>query len=378
MNPVISRQRHILDAALSSLMRRKGRNLALLAAYTLLVFIIASLLFFVQALKREAALLLQNAPDLVVQRMMAGRQDLVPLRYAERIAAIRGVGSVAPRLWGYYFDPVFSASYTLIAPASPAQPRGTVTIGSALGRARQLQQGDFLTLMTYARVPLFLRVGRLLDSSSELLAADTMLLAETDFRELFRFPHGYATDLALTVTNPQETSTIAAKIIDLFPDTRPIRKDEMQRSYDAVFDWRGGMILVVLSVAILCFIILAWDKATGLSADERREIGILKSIGWDTGDVLLLKFWEGGAISLTAFMVGAILSYCHLFFFSAGLFEQAFKGWSVLYPRFRLVPVIDAYQFCILFFLTVVPYAAATVIPSWSAAAAPPDEAMRS
>jgi ABC-type lipoprotein release transport system permease subunit len=138
------------------------------------------------------------------------------------------------------------------------------------------------------------------------------------------------------------------------------------------------MLIVMLSVAVLSFIIFAWDKATGLSAEERKEIGILKSIGWETADVLLLKFWEGTVISLSAFFVGVILAYCHVFFFSAPLFEQALKGWAVLYPQFRLTPFVDPYQLAVLFFLTVIPYTVTTIIPSWRAATVDPDAAMRS
>ena len=47
---------------------------------------------------------------------------------------------------------------------------------------------------------------------------------------------------------------------------------------------------------------VAWDKATEPQPEERREIGVLKAVGWETSDVLAMKFWEGSSISLTAFL----------------------------------------------------------------------------
>jgi len=82
-------------------------------------------------------------------------------------------------------------------------------------------------------------------------------------------------------------------------------------------------------------------------------------------------------ISLSAFLIGTILAYVHIFFASYVFFEPVLKGWSVLYPHFRLIPHIDTYHTAALFFLTVVPYTAATIIPSWKAAIVDPDEVMR-
>jgi len=135
--------------------------------------------------------------------------------------------------------------------------------------------------------------------------------------------------------------------------------------------------LVILSGGLMAFAILAWDKASGLSAEERREIGILKAIGWETSDVILMKFWEGTALSLSSFFVGVLLGYIHVFFLSGALFEPVLKGWSVLYPKYKLVPFISAYQLVTLFFLTVVPYTVATIVPSWRAATIDPDAVMR-
>ena len=378
MSTPLSRHGNILDFALSSLLRRKSKNFSLLVVYTLIVFVIASLIFFVQALKRESAQLLKEAPDLVVQRMVAGRHDLIPVNYTEKIAEIRGVRSVSPRFWGYYYDQVFGANYTLqVTEQEPPEP-GNIMIGAGVARNQRVQTGDMLTLKSSDNLPLLLNVQGIYPTGSELLSSDLIVMNADDFQTMFQLPKGYATDLAITIANPREQVTVATKVAELFPDTRPILKSEILRTYDSLFEWRGGMMVVILAVAVLSFIIFAWDKATGLSAEERKEIGILKSIGWETSDVLLLKFWEGIVVSLTAFLTGTVLAYAHVFFFSAALFEHALKGWSVIYPQFRLTPTIDAYQLTVLFFLTVLPYTAATIIPAWLSATVPPDAAMRS
>jgi ABC-type lipoprotein release transport system permease subunit len=224
---------------------------------------------------------------------------------------------------------------------------------------------------------IILKVTDVLSPESEIVSSDLIEISETDFRNLFGIAKGYFTDVTLTVRNKKEMRTIADKIKILLPATRPIIRDEILRTYDAIFDWRGGLLVFILAGAGFAFAILAWDKATGLSSDERREVGILKALGWETSEVIAMKSWEGMAISLSAFFMGIIFAYLHVFFASYIFFEPVLKGWSVLYPHFRLIPYVDFYQVGALFFLTVVPYTAATIIPSWKAAIIDPDEVMR-
>lgn len=373
----IEKQKNILDFTLSSIIRRKGKNMALIVVYTLVIFLLASVMFFTYSIKQEATQLLRDAPEIIVQRLVMGRHDLIPVSYRDEIEKIWGVQSVKHRLWGYYYDRTNGANYTLmVSEDNPVAP-GEIVVGNGVARSLLAKKSGIIPFKTYNGSYLFLEIKDILSADSELVSSDLILVGEEDFRKIFAVSDGYATDLVLKVRNPNELDTIATKITEIFPDTRPVLRKEILSTYDAVFDWRGGMIVVILSVAVLAFVILAWDKATGLSAEEKKEIGILKALGWETSDVLLMKCWEGVVVSLSSFILGVLLAYVHVFFASSVVFAPALKGWSVLYPDFRLTPFLSAYQVATLFFLTVIPYAVATIVPSWRAATIDPDSVMR-
>jgi ABC-type lipoprotein release transport system permease subunit len=377
MNAWIEKQKYLIDFTLSSLARRKAKNLGLLLVYALIVFLLASVMLFTHALRQAATQVLAGAPEIVLQRMVAGRHDLIPPGYLERIGRIRGVQEKEGRLWGYYYDPVVKANYTFMVPNHQEIAAGTLFVGAGMARARGLAVGNLISFRSYSGQLFSFTIAGILPSDSELVSADLVLLSEADFRAFFSIAAGHFTDIALSVANPLEVRNIASKLAQQFPDARPILRAEILRTYESVFNWREGIVLALASLAILAFAILAWEKASGLSADEKREIGILKAIGWETGDVLKMKFWEGALISQAAFLIGYLAAYLHVFRFSSSLFAPVLKGWAVLYPRFELSPVIDGFQVATLFFFTVFPYAAATLVPIWRAAITDPDAVMR-
>lgn len=383
------RQLKLLEYALASLLRRKGKTLSLIMVYALIIAVLASVLLLTQALRSEAGRLLSHTPDLVVQRVLGGRHDLLPVHYQDKITSLPGVGRVEPRIWGYYYDALVGANYTFqgVGPGILELPLLTgrlpvseeeCAVGSGIAASRLLTVGDDLILIDSDNLGVSFQVVGIFQPRSDLLTHDLVLFEPETLRRFFGFPPGTATDLAVTVHNRQEVDNIARKIKRELPDVRPITHAEISRTYDAVFNWRSGMLLSMFALALLAFCVLAWDKATGLSAEEKREIGILKAVGWDTSDVLLFKFWEGAVISVTAFLFGLALGFVHVFWFKAPLLAMVMKGWSVLFPAFQLVPQVDLQQIFTLGFLTVVPYLVATVVPSWRSATTDPDQVMRS
>lgn len=378
MRTWVERQRGILDFTLASLLRRKGKNGALLAVYALVVFALASAILVTRSLRDQASLALQSAPEIVVQRMTAGRHDLAPPAWVDAAQTIRGVSGARGRLWGYYYDTIAGANYTVIVPDRFWGARGEIVVGPGVARVRRLRVGDVVDVRAADDAYLSLRVREIQPHETELVASDLVLVGEEDFRRWFGIREGRFTDVAVRVRNPREVETVTHKLLAGLPDARAITRADIARTYAAVFDWRSGLVVIVLAGAVLAFVIVAWDKASGLSAEERREIGVLKAVGWDTGDVLLVKVWEGAVVSLTAFAIGALAAYAHVVLAGAPLLRPALEGWSGLYPDLDLVPTVSALEVATLLFLTVVPYTAATVVPSWRAATADPDAILRS
>ncbi len=138
-------------------------------------------MFFSYAIKREASLLLANAPEMTVQRLLAGRHSPIPLAYVDRIKDIAGVHSVRGRLWGYYYDPVVGANYTLIVPEAGAPEQGTIRVGAGVARARSLLAGDMIEFRTAAGEILELEAREFFSADSELVSSDLVLVSADDF-----------------------------------------------------------------------------------------------------------------------------------------------------------------------------------------------------
>jgi ABC-type lipoprotein release transport system permease subunit len=100
-------------------------------------------------------------------------------------------------------------------------------------------------------------------------------------------------------------------------------------------------------------------------------------VGWDTGDVLRMKLWEGALLSITAFLAGYVLAWLHVFYWDAPPCSRRAQGLVGAVSALRPGAQVDPAQMATLFFLAVLPYVAATVVPVWRAATLDPDEVMR-
>jgi ABC-type lipoprotein release transport system permease subunit len=257
-----------------------------------------------------------------------------------------------------------------------AGERGAAVIGRGVQAGLQAKGSSLLSLFRPDLSQASFPVAGVFAPATDILTSDLILLHLEDARDLFLIGPEEVTDLLVYVANADEVPTIARKIAAALPDTRVLTRSQIRKTYQVVFGWRSGFASVCLLTALTAFVIFAWDKASGLSPEERREISILKILGWETADILAIRFWEGLLVAGLAFLLGCTAAYIHVAFFDASLFRPVLVGWSVVRPTLRLVPTPELANFLLIFCSSVLPYLAATVIPAWRSASVPADSAL--
>jgi ABC-type lipoprotein release transport system permease subunit len=245
--------------------------------------------------------------------------------------------------------------------------------GAGLAKYLGVRLGDSLALPSAAPSPPLTLVGTFA-SSVELFASDVVLCDEADAREILALPPDRATDLAIDVTNPAESRVIARTVIARLPGTRVVERELLGRVYALAYGRRAGLVMAALIPALLALLVLAWDRASGLAPDERREIAILKAVGWSNADVLWAKLYESILVGSAATGAGMVLGYAWVF--APGL-RATIAGWSVLYPAAGLTPEVDVAQLLAIALAVLGPFLALSVVPAWRAASIDPLESMR-
>lgn len=383
--------RALLAYALGAMGRRAGRNAAIVVGLAVVVLAFATVLFTSEGLRTTSQRYAREAPSLTVERLIAGRAALVDVADVPRIASIPGVRSVEPRVWGYVYLAALEANVTIVSVSDVSAlgvgqdvlADGEALFGSDVARSLGLRGGDRIAVSVSETdaegvpMPRFLRVQHVLDPRTALLAGDVVLVNVATARELLHVPAESAVDLAVDVFPPEESGVVAAAIVDVLPGARVVDRETLGRSFELTFDARAGLLSATLLPALLALLLLAWERLTGLSDEERREIGVLKAIGWTTSNVLSARLMEAGLVALAGSLIGLALAYVHAFVLGAPLLAPALFGWSNMRPALVIAPATDPVELVLLLAAVVVPFAGISVVPAWRAANVDPDRLLR-
>lgn len=388
----------LIEFTLKSLQRNFVKKIAVIFVYSFLVFLLVAVFTTSNSIKRELEITVKNLPELIVQKMSGGRQTLIPTNRIYKILNIAGVSNAQERIWGYYSFKNENVNFTLIGIdfdldyykknyndvidfySNNIDTASLPFIIAGKGVLELLEKNYYKNYFIFDKVAGGKLEAKILGSfvgESSLETNDVILMAQNYVREIFDISDNLSTDIIVQVPNPNEIEIVKQKIQNMFPDCRIISKNDIESSYQNIFDYKNGVFLALLLTAFVSFFILIYDKASGLSKEDQREIGILKALGWQTENILQMKFLEGFFISAFSFFLGTGLALFFVFNLQAPILRNIFIGVSKLKPEFRLFPFIDFNMLFLIFILTVPVYILGTIIPSWRASIIDADEVMR-
>ena len=387
---------YLIEYAINAILRQKAKSFFIVFVFTLLTFLLTSVFFITTSLKYELDATVDSLPQIIVQKIKAGRHYDIDEDMLDSLLEIEGVEDGVARVWGYYYfanagvnfsvvgldeyEKQYKKSFEKIVKKIELQKDDKSFMVVGKGVQKTMNKSYYKEYFNFIKPDGTLKkvyLGGVFDADTELESNDVIVMSKESVREIFDMDEDKATDIVLKVANPKEVPTIVSKIKSIYPDTRIITSDDLKVSYQNIFDYKSGIFLALFIVSLFTFFIIIYDKSSGLSSEEKREIGILKAIGWRVDDVLKEKFYESFIISFFAYTLGVGLAFVFVYMFDAPLLQNVFVGYSQLKTDFELPFVFDIQTLFLVFFLSVPIYVGATIIPSWKVATLEADEVIR-
>ena len=374
----------LVEYTINFILKNKYKNIFIVSVLTLMTSLLASMFFITSSMKYELNATLDSLPEIILQNTKAGINSTIDENIAMKVLEIEGVQNAISRVWGYYYFQSAGVYFSLMG-VYEFESQQSVSVDSSsmlvgYGVKRVLYKNYYKDYFNFIKPDgsiKKIKIRGTFDTETELESNDVILMNKESLRDIFGFNKDEATDIVVSVTNHTEVPTVALKIKEAFPNLKVLTKDDMRVSYENIFNYKSGIFLAIFVISLFTFFIIIYDRASGLSSEQKREIGILKALGWRVEDILKAKLYEGLMLSLFSYILGVVLALAFVYFFQAPLLRDVFIGYSDLKPTFELVFVLDAQRLFLLFFLTVPIYIAATIIPSWRVATLDADEVMR-
>ncbi len=375
----------------------RKKHTAIFIISTVIVALMASVLFISSSIQKDINTTLENQADFTLQRYKAGKVLNTPESWIDEFIEINGVTNAQGRIYGmHYYDPLEQYFMIIGVDLFDKQvvktlqklvknldierflQRDNMIIGSGVKKLfDEYEYNDNYNFRPPDRSIKKVYIYETLPKSSNIVSSDMIIMDINLAREILGVREGEVTDIILEVPNPLETQTIRTKLIVSHFDMRVIEKEDIRKYYKNLFNYKGGVFLTLYLIVIVTFLLILYQRYSMISFVDAKEIAILRSVGWKIDRVVWLKISENFIVALSAYLVGVIVAYFYVFALDAPLLKNIFLGYSNLSGDISFSPQIDKGALGVLFLLFVIPFMIAIIIPVWRIATIEPTEVMR-
>ncbi|WP_428739090.1 ABC transporter permease [Sulfurimonas sp.] len=378
--------------ALQSLFRFFSKNLFTAIIYTLLVMLLSSLFLIHSSLKAQVQDVTNRLPDIVLQNQKALKYTTINDENIDKIYEIYGVSDVQTRVYGSYEYKQGNKTFKIVGvdlfeiqkdpffddllQKYELKPN-MMLVSSPL--AANFAKHYYLKEFNFIKPSLKVKSMKITGSfeSNLIDKRELCVMSKEDAKEIFGFADNEVSDIAIYLSNQNELANVVSKLQQLYPNAKIITKVDEQTKVSTLFDYDSGIFITLFIIAIFTFFMIIFEKTNGVTSAEKREIGILKALGWRVEDILQTKMYEAVVVSFFSYSLGVALAFMYLYFFDGVYLRDIFLNIIHVNEIDKLPLSVELQPLALVFFLSVPIYMAAILIPSWKIATMDADEVMR-
>ncbi|MDS1315887.1 ABC transporter permease [Aliarcobacter butzleri] len=370
------------------LVKHKSKHFAIFLISIFIVFLTSSILFIKNSLQKEISDALENQSDFIIQKTVANKIKDIDTSLIDEFYEINGVSKVTQRVYGQYYFMPENVYFTIIGidffeettnqdlrellnflNISKFLEKDSMIIGNGvkkvLDKYAYFDSYDFKLENENSKN---IKIFKDLPKEANLIANDLIIMDINIAKKILDIKPDFATDIVLDVPNPLERQNVKEQILLKESNIRILQKDELKKEYENMFNYKGGIFLILFIVVIFTFILVLYQRYSMISSNDKREIGILKAVGWSIKDIIKLKIIENFIVAFMAFIIGVIFAYIFVFILQAPILKNIFIGFSNIKNDFILNQNIKISNLITLFLFFMVPFLSAVLIPVWKIA----------
>jgi ABC-type lipoprotein release transport system permease subunit len=237
--------------------------------------------------------------------------------------------------------------------------------------------GSYISLIAQNGSLIEFEVVGIFSSESKIYSYDMIVTDLESAREVLGVQGSTFIDFAIWVNHGTNLNDVAFRIDTQIPETRVLTRDAIGDIMLKTYGGKAGSIALIWTVVLMSVLLLAFTVSSAGSDEARREVGLLKALGFDTIDVLEIRMIESLTLSLLGASLGLSAAIIFDFFLGAPILSGYLLGWNLLLLNGGLPLVISAPTVFIIYAVALVPILVATVVPAWRNAITEPDIVLR-
>lgn len=368
-------RKNFIEYAILLLFKDRNDHFFSFFIFFFIVFILSATLFISDSLQHDLIQSIKSQPNIVVENTRAGRAYQMHEGYVYDVSTITGVSGVEGVVDGYYYFAQKRLWFHVIG--DPALAKDEMIIGRGVQHAmKELYYQDEFHFLTEERM-IKVKINKIAPQESSIISNDAIYLNPNTARAVLGMEMDEYSKLYVSVPNPNEVSNVALKIVELYPSAKATTQADAIASVHHLYYYKGGVFMILYVIAMVCFFILLKNQVGLVYGAKKKEIAILRSLGFCIKDIIALKFIQNSVVSMSAYLLGVAVAYIYVFMLNAPYLRTIFLG-SELENSITLTPVVDLNLLFLLFVFSVIPFLAFVILPAWKIAISDMSEAVKS